>query len=270
MNFKRTLQILSKDIEEIEKILGEIDISSPDSRMEMQLALSKLKNLQENFSLFSDLLEEVPVPPPQPPVNTVPPPPDLVTPREAPPATPTVHPSEPPLREETPEPHHEEVPEPQETPEEEVKIPEEKEEISTPVSSKASAGETITGKQDSSRPKSGHGRRTLSDTLHAQHGYRNEQLGKEHTSGDLSSKISKSAVTDLKKIINLNEKFMFIRDLFGGDKERYEETIRIISRAQTRGEVEDLLSAFGWDPESEAARTFREKVERKLKSLQNG
>ena len=269
MNFKRTLQILSKDIEEIEKILGEIDISAPDSRMEMQLALSKLKNLQENFNLFSDLLEEVPVPPPSP-VNTVPPPPDLVMPREAPPAPPTVHPPEPPLREETPEPPHEEVQEPQETPAEEVKIPEEKDEMIPPVSSKASAGETMTGKQDSSRPKSGQGRRTLSDTLNTQHGYRNEQLGKEHTSGDLSSKISKSAVSDLKKIINLNEKFMFIRDLFGGDKERYEETIRIISRAQTRSEVEDLLTAFGWDPESEAARTFREKVERKLKSLQNG
>ena len=58
MNFKRTLQILSKDIEEIEKILEEIDISSPDGRMEMKLAISKLKNLRENFGLFGGLLDE--------------------------------------------------------------------------------------------------------------------------------------------------------------------------------------------------------------------
>ncbi len=273
MNFKKTFQILSKDIEEIEKILGEIDISSPESRMEMKLALSKLKNLQENFGLFSTLLEEVavvPSPPPAEKAAQAPASPEASLPKKensAPEAA--SPPPEQPDREETAEPVTHIIPEPEEAVIQEEMIAEEKEEV-IPVNPETQRKVVAEEPPAKGTAPKGQGRKVLSDTLHPQHGYRNEQLGREHPGGDLSSRISKSAITDLRKVINLNEKFMFIRDLFGGDKDRYEETIRLLNKAQNSREVEDLLQAFQWDAKSEAARTFREKVERKLKSLKNG
>ena len=72
-------------------------------------------------------------------------------------------------------------------------------------------------------------------------------------------------VTELRKAIGLNDKFLLIRDLFGGDVERYEATI------DTLDEFEDLdecmiyiVENFRWNPDSEAARLIVSLLERKL------
>ncbi len=256
MNFKKTLQILSKDIEEIEKILDEIEISSPASRMEMKLAVSKLKNLRENFALFGDLLAE--------PAPSPPPPPEPPAPQEEPVAPPPqAKPVEEKKEEIIPEPLPEDTNEEEET----------AEPLAEETKDTAPAEEETSQEMPAEAPekKEGKGKKVrLSDTLHTSHGYRNEQLGREHSGEDLSSRLSKSAVTDLRKIINLNEKFMFIRDLFDGDKQRYEETIRVINEATSRRQAEDFLAGFRWDKKSEAARRFLELSQRKLKSLKDG
>ena len=266
MNFKKTLQILSKDIEEIEKILDEIDISSPASRIEMRLAVSKLKNLRENFTLFGDLLEETPTTPPPPPAPPVPkeesvaPPPQAHTPEE---------------EKEEPVP----APSPEKTEQEEEKQepPAEERQEAAPVAAEPpqeppqEEPADIPEKSKSTHKSEGQGKKVrLSDTLHASHEYRNEQLVREHSGEDLSSRLSRSAVTDLRKIINLNEKFMFIRDLFDGDKQRYEDTIRRINEATSRRQAEEFLSGFRWDKKSEATQRFLELTQRKLKSLNDG
>jgi hypothetical protein len=265
MNFKKTLQILSKDIEEIEKILDEIDISSPASRIEMRLAVSKLKNLRENFTLFGDLLEET---------TTAPPPPVPPAPKEEPAA--------PPPQAHTPEEEKEEPvpapsPEKTEQAEERQEPPAEERQEAAPAAAEPpqeppeAEPADIPEKSKSTHKSEGKGKKVrLSDTLHASHEYRNEQLGREHSSEDLSSRLSRSAVTDLRKIINLNEKFMFIRDLFDGDKQRYEDTIRRINEATSRRQAEEFLSGFRWDKKSEAAQRFLELTQRKLKSLNDG
>ena len=72
-------------------------------------------------------------------------------------------------------------------------------------------------------------------------------------------------VTELRKAIGLNDKFLLVRDLFGGDVERYEATI------DTLDEFEDLdecmiyiVENFRWNPDSEAARLIVSLLERKL------
>ena len=259
MNFKKTLQILSKDIEEIEKILEEIDISSPASRIEMKLATSKLKNLRENFGMFGELLEEIPATPPPPPAPAPSP-----APEEEPSQPPQPVAVEPAAEETTP------VPSPEETPKKEPgekPLAEKKTEI--PAAEEKASGRHVEEETEEVTPeKNGKGKKVLlSDTLQSRQGYRNEQLGREHNGEDLSSHLSKSAVTDLRKIINLNEKFMFIRDLFDGDKQRYEETIRFINKTTSRKKAEEFLEGFKWNTKSEAARRFYELVQRKLKSL---
>lgn len=72
-------------------------------------------------------------------------------------------------------------------------------------------------------------------------------------------------VEELRKAIGLNDKFLMIRDLFGGDADRYEATI------DTLDEFEDLdecmiyiVENFRWNPDSEAAKLIVSLLERKL------
>jgi hypothetical protein len=262
MNFKRTLQILSKDIEEIEKILDEIDISSPAGRMEMKLAISKLKNLRENFGMFGDLLGEPAAVPAPPAAAPAPAPPEKAPPAGAAPLSSPAGGDE-----EKEKMAPEEV---QEKTENKEPVAGKKEEPA-PVQEEAPAESPAEEPERSSAKKNSKGKQVrLSDTLHASHEYRNEQLARGQSGEDLSSRLSKSAVSDLRKIINLNEKFMFIRDLFDGDKVRYEETLRTLNEATSRRQAEEFLASFRWDKKNQAARRFLELAQRKLKSLKDG
>lgn len=72
-------------------------------------------------------------------------------------------------------------------------------------------------------------------------------------------------ISDLRKAIGLNDKFLMIRDLFGGDAARYEDTI------DTLNEFDDLdecmiyiVENFRWNPDSEGAKLLVSLLERKL------
>ena len=72
-------------------------------------------------------------------------------------------------------------------------------------------------------------------------------------------------ITDLRKAIGLNDKFLMIRDLFAGDAIRYENTI------DTLNEFDDLdecmiyiVENFRWNPDSEGAKLLVSLLERKL------
>ena len=72
-------------------------------------------------------------------------------------------------------------------------------------------------------------------------------------------------ITDLRKAIGINDKFLMIRDLFGGDADKYEDTI------DTLNEFEDLdecmiyiVENFRWNPDSEGAKLLVSLIERKL------
>ena len=72
-------------------------------------------------------------------------------------------------------------------------------------------------------------------------------------------------VRSLRDGIGLNDKFLMIRDLFGGDAARYEDTI------DTLNEFDDLddcmiyiVENFSWNPDSEGAKLLVSLIERKL------
>lgn len=72
-------------------------------------------------------------------------------------------------------------------------------------------------------------------------------------------------IDDIRKAIGLNDKFLMIRDLFGGDEQKYEDTI------DTLNEFEDLdecmiyiVENFRWNPDSEGAKLLVSLIERKL------
>ena len=83
--------------------------------------------------------------------------------------------------------------------------------------------------------------------------------------GDDAPTTAFNRIADLRKAIGLNDKFLMIRDLFGGDAARYENTI------DTLNEFDDLdecmiyiVENFRWNPDSEGAKLLVSLLERKL------
>ena len=72
-------------------------------------------------------------------------------------------------------------------------------------------------------------------------------------------------ITDLRKAIGINDKFLMIRDLFGGDAELYNTTI---DRLNAFGDLDDCMiyiaENFSWNPDSAGAKLLVSLIERKL------
>lgn len=83
---------------------------------------------------------------------------------------------------------------------------------------------------------------------------------------DMASEIvRKERITDLKQAIGINDKFLLLRDLFGGDIERYERTI---DRLNEFDDLDDCIiyisENYDWNPSSDGVRFLMELLERKL------
>ena len=72
-------------------------------------------------------------------------------------------------------------------------------------------------------------------------------------------------ITDIRKAIGLNDKFLMIRDLFGGDAKLYEQTITRLNEFDDLDEcMIYIVENFRWNPDSEGAKLLVSLIERKL------
>ena len=72
-------------------------------------------------------------------------------------------------------------------------------------------------------------------------------------------------ITDIRKAIGLNDKFLMIRDLFGGDANLYEDTITRLNEFDDLDEcMIFIVENFRWNPDSEGAKMLVSLIERKL------
>jgi len=71
-------------------------------------------------------------------------------------------------------------------------------------------------------------------------------------------------IKDLEAAIDINDKFLFIRELFNGDKDTYDKTIRILNSSQNFNQAFNYInSTFDWDYETEAAHKLLDLVRRR-------
>lgn len=74
-----------------------------------------------------------------------------------------------------------------------------------------------------------------------------------------------SKITDLRKAIGLNDKFIMLRDLFAGNEEHYNTTIDMLNSFE---DLDDcmiyIVENFAWNPDSEGAKLIVSLIERKL------
>jgi hypothetical protein len=91
---------------------------------------------------------------------------------------------------------------------------------------------------------------------------------KEAPEKRVADKLQGEKVVDIKAAIGINEKFLFINELFDGSLKNYEDAISKINQCQSEGEagqvLEELQTQFTWAKENITAKSFIELVNRKF------
>ncbi len=81
--------------------------------------------------------------------------------------------------------------------------------------------------------------------------------------------LKETPVKDLRKAIGINDRFLFINDLFRGDEAMYERSIKTINSFNIYAEAEywisrELKIKLGWDNEKESVKHFDQLVKRRF------
>jgi LPS O-antigen subunit length determinant protein (WzzB/FepE family) len=95
----------------------------------------------------------------------------------------------------------------------------------------------------------------------------NEKLKQEQT--ELFEVLKDTPVRDLRKAIGINDRFVFINELFRGDEPMYERSIKTINSFHIYAEAEywinrELKTKLGWNDKDENARHFYQLVKRRF------
>ena len=74
-------------------------------------------------------------------------------------------------------------------------------------------------------------------------------------------------MTDLSEAIGVNDRFLFIREIFDGNKEAYDQAIMKLDNVQTLNDARAIIMSYtGEDKANEAVKQLLEMVKRKLPS----
>lgn len=105
----------------------------------------------------------------------------------------------------------------------------------------------------------------LAEKFQGKHKFRNELIAEHTAKVDMSTKLQNKPILDLTKAIGINDKFLFIKELFNGDSARYSETINHLN---TFSDLNDaiiyLQDNFEWPEANEYAEKFIDLVRRKF------
>jgi hypothetical protein len=101
-----------------------------------------------------------------------------------------------------------------------------------------------------------------------QSGSLNERIGQGKIHSSLSSKLQMNPISDLTKAIGLNEKFLYIKELFKNDSNAFSEAVSKLNSFHNLAEAEhylfdELSEKFYWDKKSETVAKFFELVQRR-------
>jgi len=87
---------------------------------------------------------------------------------------------------------------------------------------------------------------------------------------NIISKVSDHQLTDIRKGIGLNEKILFIKELFKGNLDDYDDSLNKLNSQISYAEAMEYFSSkqkhYNWDEKSDAFLTFKNLIERKYTS----
>ncbi len=95
----------------------------------------------------------------------------------------------------------------------------------------------------------------------------NDHLRQSRT--EVSDILKEAPVKDLRKAIGINDRFLFINELFRGDEAMYERSIKTINSFNIYAEAEfwimrELKTKLGWNPDMPAVAQFDNLVRRRF------
>lgn len=95
----------------------------------------------------------------------------------------------------------------------------------------------------------------------------NDRLKESKT--ELGEKLNESSIKDLKKAIGVNDRFLYIKELFRGDEAMYERSIKTINSFSILPEAEywirrELKTKLGWHDSHEIVKQFDQLVRRRF------
>ncbi|MGC8802431.1 MAG: hypothetical protein ACP5PS_01465 [Bacteroidales bacterium] len=125
--------------------------------------------------------------------------------------------------------------------------------------------ESIPQKSAGEDKRQSHSQKTLADLYGKKTPLINEMLAEKMRKKDLSSVLQSKPIDSLEHAIDINAKFLFVRELFFNNMQLFEKTIRIIDSAATFNDAFNYLQQqFIWNYESEVVQRFLELVRRRF------
>ncbi|MDI3527114.1 MAG: hypothetical protein PWR03_1297 [Tenuifilum sp.] len=128
-----------------------------------------------------------------------------------------------------------------------------------------------TSKSESSSPipevnaNNTQGAEILADKYKGKRKFRDEVIAEHAQKVDMQSRLQNKPISDLSKAIGINDKFLFIKELFNGNSEHYNQTIKQLNTITDLNDaIIYLQENFDWDPNNETVVTFIDLVRRKF------
>lgn len=110
---------------------------------------------------------------------------------------------------------------------------------------------------------------TLADKYHKDEKTIHEQISSQANRENIASKIQQTPITELKSVIGLNDKFIFINELFHGNMKAYQETIHSLDQLTTLNDAiryfTEVKDTFDMNEELESFRKLAEMIQRKFR-----
>lgn len=105
----------------------------------------------------------------------------------------------------------------------------------------------------------------LAEKFHGKQKFRNEIIAEHTAKFDMSTKLQNKPIGDLAKAIGINDKFLFIKELFDGDPARYSEAIQHLNLfSDLNDAIIFLQDNYQWSENNEYAIKFIDLVRRKF------
>ena len=105
---------------------------------------------------------------------------------------------------------------------------------------------------------------TVADTIHSQESVK-DAIARETDSNTIANSLGNKKINDLKSAITIADRFLFQRELFGGDGELLNKTIATLNAMTSIEEARDYINShFDWNNERAAVVNFMKILERRF------
>jgi hypothetical protein len=227
MDFNKTIDLIIRDLEEAKEIIDDLKEYPGVPAIQVEMAKAKCKNAADIIALLKTIPE-----------------------KSADSQKPEIKPE---IKYNNPEPETS-------IREEEILPPEEQEgknEI-IPINTDAKEAPRSAGKITEAG--------IFADTFGAPADRLNETLGNLRENDEIPDYFKSNPLTNLSEAIGINDRFLFIRELFDGNSESYNEAIRKLDKANSLNDAKTMLGSFTGDKnETEAAKQLFDLIKRKFR-----